>query len=199
MRIKSQIEVTLPNGRVLNLTNSLTYGGVNVLASAISGREVINFTHFYMRHATVKSDADDPETNFHVNNDLQATTHADFVTENGSAGHAILELSQGIELGTSDKLKYDNNIVKFPVSFNATDMGSKFKDTNQANYSIIYYMGLASRPLTIPEDIEGGNQSDLDDGVYDIITSVIRVGENNYFGIPSTGTVDVKYELNLAV
>jgi|GEM_PF-4353468 hypothetical protein len=199
MNIDSSIEVTLPNGRVLNLKNSLTYGGVDILASAIAGRSTINFTHFYIRHATVKSDADDPETNFHVNKDLHAVTHADFTAENGSAGYSILDLNTGIELRTSDTQKYTQNVVKFPVTFNAIDMGLKFKDTNQSNYSIIYYMGLASRPMTIPAEYVDGTQTELDEGKYDVITSVIKLGENDYFGIPNTGTVSVGYDLKLAV
>jgi hypothetical protein len=197
MNISSTIEVTLPNGRVLNLKNSLTYAGVDRVTETMSGRgKGVNFTHFYMRHATSKSDAEDPETNFYSTRDLRAVTYDDFNTLNGSTGNAILELTQGNEIYSTDDSKYTNNIIEFPISFNATDMGNKFKDTNQANYSMVYYMGLASRPLTVPT---GGSESSLIAGEYDKILSVIRLEENNFFGIPSTGTVGVNYQLNLAV
>ena len=196
MKINSTIQVTLPNGSVLHLKNSLTYAGVDRVAETMSGRgKGVNFTHFYIRHATAKSDADDPETNFSPARDLKTVGYTDFNSDNGSAGKAILELTQGSEVYSTNS-NYTSNVIDFPISFNATDMGSKFKDTNQANYSMVYYMGLASRPMSVPT---GGSETKLQAGEYDTILSVIQLQENNFFGIPSTGTVGVNYQLNLAV
>ena len=47
MNLKSEIKVTLPCGRELNLKNSLTYKGVDRIAEIIAGRKTtIDFNNF---------------------------------------------------------------------------------------------------------------------------------------------------------
>jgi len=199
VKIDSEIKVTLPCGREVILKNSLTYAGVDRLSNIIAGRKTgINFNKFYIRHATSAGDASDPETFFHVSRDTKKCTVTDFQTENGSAGLSVLDITAGSELVTSDEDRYVSNIVRFPISFKASDLGLKFIDTNQANYSIVYYMGLAERP-EINELPAGYNLTEYDNGNYDTILSVIELSENDWFGIPSTGTVNLKYDLNLEI
>jgi hypothetical protein len=98
---------------------------------------------------------------------------------------------------TTDAEKYAGNLIRFPISFTASDLGSRFLAANQANYSIVYFMGLAERPQ--PSTIPNFVQATYDAGDYDTMLSVLEVEDKDLFGIPSTGTVDIKYDLNLAV
>lgn len=198
MELTSSIQVSLPCGREVQLTNTLTYEGVSQLTKVLAGREsTINFSHIYIRHATVRSDADDASTSFSPQRDIRNCTVADFKNEVGSAGYAILDLGSGSQLLSTDSDTYECNIIRFPVSFQAAGLGPKFKNTNLANYSIVYYMGLSQRPPTTK--ISNFNQTKYDNGDYDKILSVIRIEDADLFGIPSTGTVDIKYDLNLTI
>ena len=58
-------------------------------------------------------------------------------------------------------------------------------------------MGLAERPD--PSSIANLVQSDYDQGEYDKILSVLRLSDTDLFGIAASGSVDVKYDLNLSL
>lgn len=198
MIIESQIEVTLPCGKVINFENTLTYKGVDKIAGVLSSRvSQVNFTHLYIRFAVSEGDAKDPATNFHNTRDIRKVNVQDFQTEFGSSGHAIFDVAGGSLLLTTDEDKYEGNLIRFPLSFTASDLGSRFLSTNQANYSIVYFMGLAERPAQ--NSIPNFSQTIYDAGGYDDILSVLTVDTKDLFGIPATGTVDIKYDLNLAV
>ena len=198
MRIESKIEVKLPCGKKINLTNTLTYKGVDKISAILSSRlSEVNFTHLYVRFASAEGDAKDPATNFNEIRDIKKVTPEDFKIQFGSSGHAIFDVTGGSILMTTDEDKYEGNLIRFPVSFTANDLGPRFHDTNIANYSIIYFMGLAERPK--PTSIPNFSQSEYDAGSYDTILSVLEIENKDLFGIPSTGTVDIKYDLNLAV
>ena len=197
MELTSSIQVSLPCGREIDLTNTLTYLGVSSITKLLARRtSSLEFTHLYLRYATVRIDADDASTSFNSQAEIKETSAEDFKNELGSAGYAIFELSSGVQLLKTDD-KFEANVIRFPVSFQASQLGSKFKATNRTNYSIIYYMGLAERP---PQNtIDNFVQSEYDAGGYDKILSVIKIGDKDLFGLPDTGTVDVKYDLNLTI
>ena len=197
MELTSSIQVSLPCGREIDLTNTLTYVGVSSITKLLARRtSSLEFTHLYLRYATVRIDADDASTNFNSQEDIKTVNVEDFKNELGSAGYAVFQLTSGVQILKTDD-NYEANIIRFPVSFQAAQLGSKFKSTNLTNYSIIYYMGLAERPQ--PTTISNFVQADYDAGVYDEILSVIKIGDKDLFGLPDTGTVDVKYDLNLTI
>ncbi len=198
MNLSSKIEVKLPCGKKINLTNTLTYAGVDKIAAIMSSRlSQINFTHLYVRFASGVGDAKDPATSFNEIRDVRQVSQQDFKTEFGSSGYAVFDVTGGSILMTTDEDKYAGNLIRFPISFTANDLGPRFHDANQANYSIIYFMGLAERPQ--PSTINNFSQTAYDAGDYDTMLSVLEVESKDLFGIPSTGTVDIKYDLNLAV
>lgn len=184
MKLSSDIKVTLPCGKVINLTNSLTYKGVDVIGKAIGERSIIGITHLYLRYATIFVDADDPETEFGDKKDIKKVTRDDFNILNGSTGLGVLELTQGAALSKQND-NYNSNIVTYTKNFSESDL-TDFKpaDTTQTNYSNIYYMGLAIRE-------PGKTEAD------DIIFSIMRLRRGKYFGIPSAGQVTIDYKLIL--
>jgi hypothetical protein len=58
-------------------------------------------------------------------------------------------------------------------------------------------MGIAERPVS--SQIPSFDQTKYDNGDYDKILSVIRITDDDLFGVPATGTVDIKYDLNLSI
>ena len=198
MNLSSKIEVTLSCGRVINLENTLTYTGVSEITKLLSTRRTnLNFTHLYVRYASTKSDANDVSTSFNTLNDIKSTGVSDFKTTLGTAGFSIFPITSGSQILSTDLDKYECNAIRFEVSFSAADLGSNFKTTNKSNYSIIHYMGLAERPD--PSSIANLVQSDYDQGEYDNILSVLRLSDTDLFGIAASGSVDVKYDLNLSL
>lgn len=196
MNLTSSIKVDLPCGKQVSLSNTLTYTGVNSITRLLGKRQSeLEFTHLYLRYATVRIDADEAATNFSSQKDIRKCSVEDFKTELGSASFAIFPITAGSQLMSSDTELYQANIIRFAVSFQAAGLGVKFKDTNLSNYSIIYYMGLAERPKA--GLIPNFDQTKHDAGDYDNILSVIRISDEDLFGVPATGTVDVKYDLNL--
>lgn len=190
MHLSSKIKIKLSCGKEIDVNNTITYGGVDVLTHAIANKKVIEIKQLYLRHATVSTDADDPATNFGIGKDLKATTIKDFEIKNGSAELDVLSLNNIGNIQYSDSNKYGpyhidnvvlNNEIVYNVSFSPSDL-TNFKPADSAqNYSNVFYMGLVAN-LTA--------QSDR-------LFSVIRLKEGEYFGIPSSGQVDVSYKLIL--
>jgi hypothetical protein len=190
VKLSSKIKVKLPCGREIDLTNTITYGGVDVLTRAIANKKIIEITHLYLRHATVSTDADDPATNFGESKNIKAVWRKDFEQTNGSARLDILPLGNNGSIGFSDRNKYGpnhidgvtlNNEIVYEVSFSPSDLTNFMPADSAQNYSNVYYMGLASR-------IQGQQ---------DRLFSVMKLKEGEYFGIPSGGQVDVRYKLIL--
>ena len=190
MKLSAEIKVRLPCGKEIDVNNTITYGGVDVLTRAIANKKIIEITDLYLRHATVSTDADDPATNFGIGKDLKATNIKDFEIKNGSAELDVLSLNNVGSIQYSDNIKYGpyhidgavlNNEIVYNVSFSPSDL-TNFKPADSAqNYSNVFYMGLVTKLTT---------QSDR-------LFSVIKLKEGEYFGIPSSGQVDVKYTLIL--